>query len=227
MFGDKGGAVPRSLRYQASTWWMFFVLSAAWLSAVILFAAGSPLPAVLVLAGAALFLRTKVKRIQRQRPGRRRSGADRAARSVEPRAEPVRVVRFDRPGPGGRIDGVVVAGPHAGRVLRDLPLDAMLAVAASIDAGDVGALERMTALLDELHPGWSGDTQPAADGGADPDVIGLEAARRLLGVDARATPDEICAAHRRIIRRVHPDVGGSAVLTAEVNAAKDLLLSVA
>jgi curved DNA-binding protein CbpA len=48
-----------------------------------------------------------------------------------------------------------------------------------------------------------------------------------LGVHATASHEEICAAHRRLIRRVHPDVGGSAALTAEVNAAKDLLLSVA
>jgi hypothetical protein len=51
-----------------------------------------------------------------------------------------------------------------------------------------------------------------------------EEARRLLDVPIDATPDEIRAAHRRLVARVHPDVGGSADLTRQVNAARDTLL---
>jgi hypothetical protein len=51
-----------------------------------------------------------------------------------------------------------------------------------------------------------------------------EEACRLLDVPINATPDQIRAAHRRLIARVHPDVGGSADLTSRVNAARDLLL---
>jgi hypothetical protein len=50
-------------------------------------------------------------------------------------------------------------------------------------------------------------------------------ARQLLGVAAGASPDEIAAAHRRLIARVHPDAGGSAGLAQRVNAARDLLLT--
>ena len=49
-------------------------------------------------------------------------------------------------------------------------------------------------------------------------------ARRLLDVPVGASPDEIRSAHRRLVSRVHPDVGGSADLTIQVNAARDLLL---
>lgn len=49
-------------------------------------------------------------------------------------------------------------------------------------------------------------------------------ARRLLDVPIGATPQEIRAAHRRLVARVHPDVGGSADLTRQVNAARDTLL---
>jgi len=49
-------------------------------------------------------------------------------------------------------------------------------------------------------------------------------ARRLLDVPIDATPEEIRAAHRRLVARVHPDVGGSADLTRQVNAARDTLL---
>jgi DnaJ family protein C protein 19 len=51
-----------------------------------------------------------------------------------------------------------------------------------------------------------------------------EEARRLLDVPADATAEEIRAAHRRLVARVHPDVGGSADLTSRVNAARDTLL---
>ena len=50
-------------------------------------------------------------------------------------------------------------------------------------------------------------------------------ARALLGVPPGATRDDIAAAHRRLIARVHPDVGGSAALAQRVNAARDLLLT--
>ena len=49
-------------------------------------------------------------------------------------------------------------------------------------------------------------------------------ARRLLGVGPTAGRDEIVAAHRRLVARVHPDAGGSEGLAAELNAARDLLL---
>lgn len=54
--------------------------------------------------------------------------------------------------------------------------------------------------------------------------VSLDEARLLLGVDDSATPDDIRAAHRRIIARVHPDAGGSTELARRINAARDLLL---
>ena len=59
------------------------------------------------------------------------------------------------------------------------------------------------------------------------DTAGMSAddARRLLDLPKDATPEMIRAAHRRLIARVHPDTGGSADLTARVNAARDTLLA--
>lgn len=56
------------------------------------------------------------------------------------------------------------------------------------------------------------------------DRMTREKARRLLEVPIDATSEEIRAAHRRLVARVHPDVGGSADLTRQVNAARDTLL---
>ncbi|MEO6153146.1 MAG: molecular chaperone DnaJ [Croceibacterium sp.] len=49
-------------------------------------------------------------------------------------------------------------------------------------------------------------------------------ARRLLGVSAAATREEIVASHRRLITLVHPDRGGSNGQVHEADAARDLLL---
>lgn len=49
-------------------------------------------------------------------------------------------------------------------------------------------------------------------------------AARLLDVPPDASAEAVRAAHRRLVARVHPDVGGSADLTAEINAARDALL---
>ncbi|RED17456.1 DnaJ domain-containing protein [Parasphingopyxis lamellibrachiae] len=50
-------------------------------------------------------------------------------------------------------------------------------------------------------------------------------ARELLGVSENADQASIRNAHRRLIAKVHPDVGGSADLARRVNAARDILLS--
>jgi DnaJ family protein C protein 19 len=49
-------------------------------------------------------------------------------------------------------------------------------------------------------------------------------ARQLLGVGEGASAEEIRAAHRRLIARVHPDAGGSQGLATRVNAARDALI---
>ena len=49
-------------------------------------------------------------------------------------------------------------------------------------------------------------------------------ARKLLGVSAAASREEILTAHRRLVTIVHPDRGGSNGQIHEANAARDLLL---
>ncbi|GAB4478839.1 MAG: hypothetical protein OHK0018_09960 [Erythrobacter tepidarius] len=49
-------------------------------------------------------------------------------------------------------------------------------------------------------------------------------ARRLLGIGAGASREEIIAAHRRLTTLVHPDRGGTNAAMQEANAARDLLL---
>ncbi|MEE4204738.1 MAG: molecular chaperone DnaJ [Erythrobacter sp.] len=53
----------------------------------------------------------------------------------------------------------------------------------------------------------------------------LARARHLLGVGKRARRDQIVAAHKRVLTRVHPDRGGSSAEVHEANEARDLLLA--
>ena len=46
----------------------------------------------------------------------------------------------------------------------------------------------------------------------------------ILGVRESATIDRIKDAHRRILINNHPDRGGSPIIAAKVNEAKDFLL---
>ena len=64
-----------------------------------------------------------------------------------------------------------------------------------------------------------------ASGGRKPKPMPVEDARRLLGVGEAASLEEIRTAHRRLIAKVHPDLGGSAELAERVNVARDTLVA--
>jgi len=52
----------------------------------------------------------------------------------------------------------------------------------------------------------------------------VERARDILGLGADASAEDVRAAHRRLLAGVHPDRGGSAELTRQINDARDVLL---
>ena len=49
-------------------------------------------------------------------------------------------------------------------------------------------------------------------------------AREILGVRATSTEQEIRAAYNNLMRRVHPDVGGSEFFSKQLNAARTMLI---
>ena len=120
----------------------------------------------------------------------------------------------------GRMTGSVKAGQFAGRDLATLTLSDLLALLQECQAADADSVALLEAWLDRAHPDWR--AEPAADprSGAMTRAEALE----ILGLAEGADEDAIRAAHRRLMRRAHPDQGGSAWLAARINAARDLLL---
>ena len=126
----------------------------------------------------------------------------------------------------GEMTGEVLKGAYAGRSLEDLGLEELLALFEECLRADEKGARVLEAYLDRGgHEGWRDhmDARSASGGAGDAPMAAAEA-REILGVGEDATVDEIKAAHRDLMRRNHPDSGGSTYLATKINLAKELLL---
>ena len=125
----------------------------------------------------------------------------------------------------GQIAGKLVSGPNAGRSLEEFDLPQLSAMAATFDAESVALLE---SYLDRRFPAWRQDAQGDGAGrqrrAAASGKMTDEEAYQILGLQPGAGKDEIGRAHRALMKKLHPDQGGSTYLAARVNEAKDTLL---
>jgi hypothetical protein len=125
----------------------------------------------------------------------------------------------------GAMRGRILAGPHQGVPLHALDLPTLIGFLATIDEESRALL---AAYLDRQHPHWREHAQSDATAGQGrPPSSGKmtqEEAYQILGVQPGASPQEIGRAHRMLMKKLHPDQGGSTYLAARVNEAKDVLL---
>lgn len=129
----------------------------------------------------------------------------------------------------GALDGEVRKGPQRGLRLSTLQLPTLLGLLS--ECGDDAASQQvLTAYLDRHHDGWrdTAGAQGAAGHAANEtmaaDVLTPVEAYRILGLEPGADTAAIKAAHHRLMKKFHPDQGGSAWFAARINEARDLLL---
>lgn len=127
----------------------------------------------------------------------------------------------------GTVRGTVRAGRYAGQSLGALSLPAVVGLWAGA-AGDRESRALLEVYLDRREPRWREHLNDGAAGrqGAAPRTRAMseQEAYEILGLAQGAGADEIRAAHRNLMKRVHPDMGGSAALAARINEAKERLL---
>jgi DnaJ domain len=128
----------------------------------------------------------------------------------------------------GAMRGRVITGQYAGTALDAIEPAALINLLGEID-GD--SRDLLAAYLDRREPRWrdhaQGDAAAGSGSGRRTTSTGKmteEEAYQILGVQPGAEADEISRAHRALMKKLHPDQGGSTYLAARVNEAKDVLL---
>lgn len=170
---------------------------------------------MLISAGLGWYGITRRRRGQKPSPGRR-SSVRTAALEME--------LEHD----SGALEGMVLAGSFEGRLLGSLGKSELLTLYGEL-SGDSESRQLLEAYLDSRHPAWREDLeadvrrgQRVAPGSG---PMTKEEAYKVLGLESGATAADIRKAHRSLMQRLHPDVGGSSFLAARINEAKDVLLS--
>jgi hypothetical protein len=125
----------------------------------------------------------------------------------------------------GALAGKIIAGTYAGRSLDEFDLPQLAVLMPTFDAESSALLE---SYLDRRFTGWRENTQGAGAGRqqrqASSSKMTTQEAYQILGVQPGAGADEIRRAHRSLMKKLHPDQGGSTYLAARVNEAKETLL---
>jgi hypothetical protein len=125
----------------------------------------------------------------------------------------------------GDMRGRFVAGRHQGTALESLDTSTLVAFLGEIDDESRALL---MAYLDRRDARWREHAQAGATAGqggaARAGKMTKEEAYQILGLQPGASAEEIGRAHRALMKKLHPDQGGSTYLAARVNEAKDVLL---
>lgn len=128
----------------------------------------------------------------------------------------------------GGVEGSVLAGAFAGRRLSSLKPESLRRLYDECSALDPEGVPLLEAYLDRRFSGWREDAQGDRDTRtrthAQSGVMTKDEAYQILGLKPGASLDEIRHAHRTLIKKLHPDQGGTAYLAARVNQAREVLL---
>lgn len=132
----------------------------------------------------------------------------------------------------GVLSGLVIKGPFAGQALETMTASDLIDLWQICERDDPPSAQVIEAVLDRQYSDWrdwshedgNGRSHKNAGGASDENAMSRERAYQVLGLNPGASELEIRAAHRDLMQKVHPDHGGSTVLAAQINQAKDVLL---
>ncbi|WP_315986552.1 DnaJ domain-containing protein [Microvirga sp. Mcv34] len=128
----------------------------------------------------------------------------------------------------GAVEGTILVGAFAGRRLSSLDPQSLGRLYDECSAHDPQGVPLLEAYLDRRFAGWRenahGDRDTRTRTHAHTGVMTKEEAYQILGLQPGASLDEIRKAHRTLMKKLHPDQGGTAYLAARVNEAREVLL---
>ena len=135
----------------------------------------------------------------------------------------------------GALAGHVLAGTFTGRELGGLSRADLGQLWRECRAGEAQSRQLLEAYLDRRWPEWRAEMPRGVgnDGSSGQSQSSSAAIRapmlrqeafEVLGLPNSAGPDDIKTAHRNLMKRLHPDQGGSNYLAAKINEAKEVLL---
>src|SRR5438874_6928074 len=132
----------------------------------------------------------------------------------------------------GHMTGTVLRGRFAGLRLEELGRADLLALLRECRAEDEESARLVEAYLDRADPDWhedfagaqGGSTSGSAPPRGSTDVT-VEEAYEILGLAPGADAEAIRTAHRRLMKQLHPDHGGTDYLATKINRARDVLLN--
>jgi hypothetical protein len=124
----------------------------------------------------------------------------------------------------GAMTGSVLAGAYAGRVLETLSRPELLVLRQELARDDPEGVNLLEAYLDRRFAGWRETDQSEGQGRGKGGAMSRKEALEVLGLAEGSSAAEIIRAHRALMKKFHPDHGGSTALAARVNQAKDVLM---
>ena len=128
----------------------------------------------------------------------------------------------------GEMEGEVLSGRFAGRLLSSLSLDEVMQFRLECEEAGPQTSALMESYLDRYHPDWREregvESEAGQKGASGSSEMSREEALEILGLAYGATREEIRKAHKALMKQFHPDHGGSSYLASKINQAKDLLL---
>ncbi len=129
----------------------------------------------------------------------------------------------------GKMRGSILAGPDEGRELDSLTRPQCEILYDLCRRDDPEGARLLQAYLDRRFSGWrpADEAQSGSRSGEArrrDGAMSKDEAYEVLGLQKGATREEVVRSHRSLMKKLHPDHGGTTDLAARVNEAKEVLM---